>query len=186
MAYEEEWQSLARAGRLIWAAKVLAAQTGTGMAAVDYVETWFAKNCVPPVETAHRLCCLAIRRQIGQYATNQMSGVIFTRAERSEEAEKLDEKAGPDLSVWLNGETNHPPDLAVHIVYPTDGQSYVTGRVRRFFHAGARMVWLATPETRIVNVFRPNLHASILDETQVVSGEDVLPGFSCKVADLFG
>ena len=66
------------------------------------------------------------------------------------------------------------------------GHSYVMGRVRRFIRDGARMVWLATPELRVVHVFRPDLRASILDETKVISGEDVLPGFACKVADLFG
>ncbi len=151
MADDEEWQSLARDGRLIWAAKVLAAQTSMGLEAADYVESWFAKNCLPPNEAAHRLCCLSLRRQIRNYAASQKAEVTFTMAWRSEEVEKADLRAEPDLSVWLNAEKVRPPDLAVHIVYPSDSHSYVLAPCSPLFpnrrpdglasHSGNAVLW---------------------------------------------
>ena len=37
-----------------------------------------------------------------------------------------------------------------------------------------------------MTVYRTADQARTLEETDTLAGEDVLPGFSCRVADLFG
>jgi Uma2 family endonuclease len=46
-------------------------------------------------------------------------------------------------------------------------------------------LWLADPETRTVTVYRETLVGTELDEGARLNGDDVLPGFSCQVAELF-
>jgi hypothetical protein len=41
------------------------------------------------------------------------------------------------------------------------------------------------PEDRTVTVYRSLDEARLLHESATLSGEDVLPGFSCRVAELF-
>jgi hypothetical protein len=47
------------------------------------------------------------------------------------------------------------------------------------------LVWVITPSAKSVLVRRPNKTCTALDVNDSLSGEDVLPGFACPVADLF-
>jgi Uma2 family endonuclease len=53
------------------------------------------------------------------------------------------------------------------------------------FTSGARRVWLVYPRTRNVYVLRSPTDVQILGPDATLSGEDVLPGFSCPVAAFF-
>ena len=50
---------------------------------------------------------------------------------------------------------------------------------------GVALVWLADPEDRSVTIHRPNEFPKVLDETDELTGDGVLPDFRCRVADLF-
>jgi Uma2 family endonuclease len=47
------------------------------------------------------------------------------------------------------------------------------------------MVWLVDPEDRTVTVFRKGQEPIFLEETDELTGLDVLPDFRCSVADFF-
>jgi hypothetical protein len=49
---------------------------------------------------------------------------------------------------------------------------------------GVRLVWFLCPETRTV-VVQAGGKLAELDEHATLDGGDVLPGFSCEVAELF-
>ena len=55
----------------------------------------------------------------------------------------------------------------------------------QYVRRGIPMVWLIDPEERHVTMYRPNEFHKILDESESITGNGVLPGFTCKVADLF-
>ena len=50
----------------------------------------------------------------------------------------------------------------------------------------APLIWLVDPEMRTVLVYRGTPRGGELDEEDTLDGGEVLPGFSCKVAELFG
>ncbi len=50
---------------------------------------------------------------------------------------------------------------------------------------GVSLVWIIEPELRIIDVYRKNGVNSRLRETDELLGEDILPGFGCKVAEFF-
>jgi Uma2 family endonuclease len=77
------------------------------------------------------------------------------------------------------------PDLVVEVVSPGDHYSRVQNKVRHYLTRGVRMVWVVDPEDRSVTAYRSLHQATILGENDMVSGEDVVLGFSCKVADFF-
>jgi Uma2 family endonuclease len=78
-----------------------------------------------------------------------------------------------------------PPDLAVEVVSPNDFFSEVRQKVRDYLDAGVRLVWIIDPETHTVDVLRANHSVAWLQPEDELSGEDVFPGFSCRVSDLF-
>lgn len=77
------------------------------------------------------------------------------------------------------------PDLAVEVVSPNDLYEDVTEKVWDYRQAGVRLIWVIDPATRTVLVRRLDGSVSELAETGTLSGEDVIPGFSCPVTELF-
>ncbi len=77
------------------------------------------------------------------------------------------------------------PDLAVEVVSPNDRASDVLLKVLDWLRAGCRMVWVVDPQTRTVSVHRGPKEVSVLDTSDSLNGNDVLPGFTLPVADVF-
>ncbi len=77
------------------------------------------------------------------------------------------------------------PDFLVEVVSPDDNAQRVEEKVQDWLRAGTQVVWVAYPSLKGVFVWRG------LDRVEWRSGDDdidaepVLPGFSCKVAELF-
>jgi Uma2 family endonuclease len=82
-----------------------------------------------------------------------------------------------------------PPDLAVEVISPNDLAYDVDEKVNEYSDAGVPLVWVVSPPTRTVRIHRPRAAArgplSGLSAADVITGEDVLPGFSCTVAEFF-
>jgi Uma2 family endonuclease len=77
------------------------------------------------------------------------------------------------------------PDLVVEAVSPNDTYEEVTVKVAEFKSAGVKLIWVISPETRTVLIRRLDGTCAEVDEHGTLSGEDVLPGFTCAVAELF-
>ena len=77
------------------------------------------------------------------------------------------------------------PDLAVEILSPNDRPREVKEKIHGWLQAGVRMVWVVNPDRRTVAVHRPAAEIETLTEDADLDGQDVLPGFRCRVADLF-
>ena len=57
---------------------------------------------------------------------------------------------------------------------------------REYFHAGVRLVWMVDPGERSVAVYTTINDYVILDESQTLTGHNVLPGLEIRLADVFG
>jgi Uma2 family endonuclease len=77
------------------------------------------------------------------------------------------------------------PDLAVEIVSPSDRTRDVSEKVREYLVAGTGMIWIIEPELWTVTVYRSLQNVRMLTAADTLSGEEVLPGFACQVAELF-
>jgi Uma2 family endonuclease len=69
------------------------------------------------------------------------------------------------------------PDLAVEVLSPDDRPGAVLAKVADWLNAGARLVWVVDPLRVIARVYRADGSESMLDETDALRGEDILPGF---------
>jgi Uma2 family endonuclease len=102
---------------------------------------------------------------------------------------------GPDVAFWSYerlpadqepvGYPEVAADLCVEILSPSNRPGQMREKVREYFGRGVRMVWLIDPEDRNVWVYRSADEARVVHESGTLGGEDVLPGFSCRVAELF-
>ena len=71
------------------------------------------------------------------------------------------------------------------IVSPNDLYYEVEEKVREYRAAGVGLIWVVNPPTRTVLVRRPDGSAAEVGENGELDGEQVLPGFRCRVSELF-
>ena len=77
-----------------------------------------------------------------------------------------------------------PPDLAVEVISPGNQAGDIHKKVRELLKAGTPLIWLVYAETRMVVVYTSS-SAIICEESDTLSGGDVLPGFEVRVGDIF-
>ena len=78
------------------------------------------------------------------------------------------------------------PDLAVEIFSPSDGIRQTTRKVKQYLALGCHTVWVVYPKREEVVVFEASGAERTLHAGDVLEAPDLLPGFSVKVAELFG
>jgi Uma2 family endonuclease len=83
-----------------------------------------------------------------------------------------------------DGLVDGAPDLAVEVLSPGDAAMDVAAKVDVYLAAGCRAVWVVNPRARHVTVHTPGGASHVFRESDALAG-DYLPGFSCRVADLF-
>jgi Uma2 family endonuclease len=77
------------------------------------------------------------------------------------------------------------PDLAVEVISPEVKYGYLQRKIRDYFEAGVRLLWIVDPAMQTVTVYRSAVDLRVLTVADTVSGEDVIPEFSCSVTELF-
>jgi Uma2 family endonuclease len=82
------------------------------------------------------------------------------------------------------------PDLAVEVISPSNTAEEISSKVELYLRYGTRLVWVLYPREQRIHVFRSSgqtgqATVTFLGIDDTLDGEDVLPGFSLRIADLF-
>lgn len=77
------------------------------------------------------------------------------------------------------------PDLAVEVLSPDDRAEDVDEKIDDYLDAGCQLVWIVNPKRKTITVHRPNQNPVILRAPDTLDGGDVVPGFTCRVGDIF-
>jgi Uma2 family endonuclease len=85
----------------------------------------------------------------------------------------------------IQGYAEVVPDLVVEVKSPSDSVREVTDKARMWLSYGARLAWVLHPNRRSVDVHSRDDAVSTVTDGNTLSGGDVLPGFECKVSDIF-
>ena len=86
------------------------------------------------------------------------------------------------------GTTGYPnlaPDLIVEVKSHTDESSQLRRKAEMWLSFGARLVWVADPDTTTITVYRPGVEPIELGEDDTIDGGDLLPDFTAPVWSLF-
>jgi Uma2 family endonuclease len=76
------------------------------------------------------------------------------------------------------------PDLVVEVLSPNDRPGEVLAKIGDWLEAGARLVWVIDPERRRARIYRPDGSDASIQEDENLSGEDLLPGFTCRLGSV--
>ncbi|MBE9040146.1 Uma2 family endonuclease [Oscillatoriales cyanobacterium LEGE 11467] len=78
------------------------------------------------------------------------------------------------------------PDLAIEILSPGNTVEEMHAKLVEYFENGARLAWIVHPKEHYILVYRCATEPDrLLKSIDSLDGEDVVPGFSLPVADLF-
>jgi len=77
------------------------------------------------------------------------------------------------------------PDLAGEVVSPTHTMEEVVAKVREYFAAGVRLVWVVLPEVEKVYIYDSPDSIRVVNRTGELTGDPVIPGFRLPLAELF-
>jgi Uma2 family endonuclease len=72
------------------------------------------------------------------------------------------------------------------VISPHDLYTEVDEKVAEWLEHGTRLVFVVNPRRRTVAVHRPGQPVSVLCADDVIDGEDVVPGWTLSVRELFG
>lgn len=135
---------------------------------------------------------LAIRA--GAYVLNNGLGVTTAAETGFLLARDPDTVLAPDFAFIRKGRLEPPypkgyialcPDLVLETVSPGDTRREIALKTEMWLRHGALMVWVLEPSRRSLTVHRPGAASRLLNGPDMLSGEDVLPGFSMPITEIF-
>jgi Uma2 family endonuclease len=91
----------------------------------------------------------------------------------------------PGRRVPIEPMTHLAPDLAAEVLKEDNTLGEMKRKRHDYFSTGVRLVWLADPETRTVDVYTSENQFTKLTEADFLNGGDVLPGFTVSVREWF-
>ena len=77
------------------------------------------------------------------------------------------------------------PDLAIEVLSQGNTSAEMARKRQEYFKAGAILVWMIDPKTRTATVYHSPDDGHALNESSVLDGENVLPGFTIPLFELF-
>lgn len=149
---------------------------------------------MPSPGIRHGTVCWLLGLILGQYLFRRGSGHAVTNDAGLIVQRKPDTVRGPDLMIFLDARqydelelkyAERIPSLVVEVLSPDDRPGKTNRRIEQYIRRGIPLVWLVDPEDRTVTVYRPDEFHKVLDETEELTGNGVLPDFACRVAELF-
>jgi Uma2 family endonuclease len=147
---------------------------------------------VSPAGGRHGLVCISLGSKLHAWVESHRLGYVF------------DSSTGfrlpggnvrvPDVSFVARGRFPQErvpegfgdlaPDLAVEVLSPEDRAREILDKVGEYLQGGVRLVWVIDPRQGSAAVYRSLTDVTALGRTDVLDGQDVLPGFACRLGEV--
>ena len=148
-----------------------------------------------PAGDQHGRITQRIALSLGQHIAAHKLGEVYAAETGFKLASNPDHVRAPDVAfvsrerVVAVGEVEGfwpgAPDLAVEVISPNDGFADVEEKVFEWLDAGTRAVVVVNPKKRSVTLYRSVSEVRVIDEKESLNIQDVVPGWSLPVRDLF-
>ncbi len=148
-----------------------------------------------PTGGEHGAITLRLAWRLAQHVEENKLGVTYAAETGFKLATDPDTVRAPDIAFVRQarldeiGQTRSfwpgAPDLVIEVISPSDVYAEVEDKVFDWLDAGAQMVVIVNPRRHSVTVYRSRENIRVLNESDVLEGGDVVPGWSVKLADIF-
>lgn len=96
--------------------------------------------------------------------------------------------ATPEQRAQVKKKTSYvdgPPVFAAEVLSPSDKQREIDEAIEEYLACGVKLLWIVDPADETVTVYRPGAEPMLFNNTQEIAGDPELPGFRCRVAEIF-
>lgn len=147
-----------------------------------------------PPNTYHGRVQSRLNVLVGSFVHAHKLGAVFGQDTGFKIAANPDTVRAPDLAfvrservalIGRRGYATLAPDLVAEILSPDDRPGEVSAKVREWLDAGVAVAWVIDPERKTAEVHRADGSVNMLGDDANLDGESVLPGFSCRLAEVF-
>jgi Uma2 family endonuclease len=149
---------------------------------------------MPQPKPIHGFVCLEIAARLREFVKSRNLGRVATESGLVTEREP-DSMRGPDISYYSYERVaagkvpdeylDVRPELVVEVLSTFDRWPRVLEKIVNYLDAGVVAVCIVDPEIQTVEVHTANEKVRHLTRSDVLTVPEVLPEFSCNVADLF-
>ncbi|OQA13167.1 MAG: hypothetical protein BWY64_03740 [bacterium ADurb.Bin363] len=148
-----------------------------------------------PAEEEHGIITARIIHRIAGFVEENKLGVTTTSETGYKLSSHPDTVKAPDAAYKSNerlakggrskGYSTVMPDLVVEVNSPYDTYTEVFKKVLTWLGAGVLQVWVVDYESRTIIIYYTDGRSRILHTDDELDGGDILPGFKCKVREIF-
>jgi Uma2 family endonuclease len=177
---------------LVTADELLALPTGMGK---RYELVAGELRAMSPSGWSHGRVVGKLHNRLGHFIEQSDLGMVFGAETGFRLATNPDTVRAPDFAfvakqhipAKLPQEAFWPgaPDLAVEVVSPNDSTGEVDDKIGAWLAAGCAAVWVIDPKPETVTIYRSHTDVRIIAGSEVLEGGSIVPGFSCRVDELF-
>ena len=149
----------------------------------------------PPAGASHGSVAMEIGLLLGSHVNANQLGEVFSAGTGFVLRRDPDTVRAPDASFVARerlpadgpptGFLDVAPDPAVEVVSPGDTKREVEDKVADWLRARTHVARTIYPATRSVTVYCSLEDVRALSEADTLAGDEVVPGFACKIRDLF-
>jgi Uma2 family endonuclease len=149
---------------------------------------------MPPPGIPHGRCQVKVAVKLEMYAQSVRPGTVTVESGMLTETGP-DSVRGPDVAYWSNERmppdqlpvvyANVAPELVVEVRSPGNPGREMARKISEYFASGVSVVWVVDPDIEAVTVYSQPDEGRAFFKDATIECEDVLPGFTCKVAEFF-
>ncbi len=148
-----------------------------------------------PAGSEHGAIIVNLTALLKTYVKAHRLGVVFAAETGFRIAESPDCVRAPDIafvrreripssglpkSYWPGA-----PDLAVEVISPNDRLYEVDEKIEDYLAAGTLLVWVIYPKKQSVTVYETAREPRVLTGTETLDGGEIVPGFECRITEIF-
>ena len=147
-----------------------------------------------PPGTRHGMIAATLCMLLGSFVQREKLGAVLAQGTGFKIESDPDTVRAPDVAflstarlgaVGRRGYAAVAPDLAAEVMSLDDRAGEVLSKVGAWLSAGSRLVWVVDPDREEVRVYRPDGSMRIIPGDGSLDDEDVLPGLTCSVREIF-
>jgi Uma2 family endonuclease len=152
-------------------------------------------HAMAPSYADHGAVVGALHVELGVYIRRNHLGTIYGAETGFLVARNPDTVRAPDIAFIQTSRATSAaiapnwnpiiPDLVVEVISSSDRDKDIAAKTRMWLDAGVRLVWVVYPARREIVAHRADGETT-LTQTDTLNGEDVVPGFTLPVAEVFG
>jgi Uma2 family endonuclease len=177
---------------LVTADELLAMPTGMGK---RYELVAGELRVMSPAGWNHGMVISKLHNRVGAFIEHHNLGIVFGAETGFRLASNPDTVRAPDLA--FIAKSNIPakmpkdgfwpgaPDLAAEVLSPGDRTGEVDEKIEAWLAAGCAAVWIVDPKLETVTIYLSRTDVQVRTVGEVLTGDPVVPGFSCRVDELF-